>query len=171
MVKQSDIILKKLTLEGALMVREWRNDPQIKQHMDFQEHISEEQQLRWFKSLNSSQDRYYLIKHFKKGIGLIHLNQINRAGGHAYAGLFIGDANYQGTGAAYYASIKLLDEAFNELKLNVVFAKVKESNKEALAYNQSLGFVKVGLASKGFMKMQVTKEAYLLKKTALKGIL
>lgn len=171
MLKQTEIQLSPLTAEQAQVVRKWRNSEHIRQFMDFKGHITEEDQLRWFKSLKPDTDRYYFILHQGEGIGLIHLNKIDKLNGDAYAGLFIGKKEYHGTGAAYFASIKLLDEAFQELNLERVYAKVSERNLEAQAYNKSLGFEKVGSETSGFIKMAVTKEQYDQKKAGLAKVL
>lgn len=109
--------------------------------MEFQEQISEAQQINWFKQIEKSKTDFYYIIYLKETpIGLIHLNQIDKISKTGHAGLFIGEPNFIGTGAVLGASLLILDFAFNTLDLSTIFAKVKKSNFAAIEYNQLLGF-------------------------------
>jgi RimJ/RimL family protein N-acetyltransferase len=64
--------------------------------------------------------------------------------------LFIGNANYIGTGIAFNASNFIIKRAFEELGLKTLFAKVRNSNTAALQYNAFLGFQFLKLANDEF---------------------
>lgn len=134
------ITLEPLNKESIETVRIWRNQTQVSQFMDYQKIISKKEQLDWFKKIKNSNSEYYIIKKETDQIGMIHLNQINNSTKSAEAGLFIGNTNFNGTGITLGASILLLNHAFTTLKLDIVFAKVKNNNTNAIKYNQLLGF-------------------------------
>lgn len=123
-------------------VRIWRNQQEVRQFMEFQEEITKEDQIRWFEKIQNSNSEYFIIKKEDCPIGMIHLNQINFDTKSAEAGLFIGNSKFSGTGITLGASIVLLEHAFNDLKLNIIFAKVKNNNTNTIKYNQLLGFIK-----------------------------
>ena len=41
------------------LVRHWRNDPKISQHMAYREHITREMQERWFETVNNNRNFYF----------------------------------------------------------------------------------------------------------------
>ena len=163
----TNIQLVVLTEETAMVVRNWRNSSRISQFMEFREEIPVEDQLAWFKSVKKSDDRYFTIHFNGEAVGLIHLNRMSVQKQEAYAGLFIGNKHFEGTGIAFPASIQLLDLAFEELPLRVVFAKVHKLNKRALDYNLALGFFKDGMESKDFIRLKLTKNQYVSKRKEL----
>lgn len=154
------ILLKPLTLETAMLVRKWRNSPRVNCFMDFKDQISEQQQVAWFaKSLNSG-NFYFLICQNDNAIGMIHLDRFDDDRKTAYAGLFIGNEEFEGTGIAFKASISLLEFAFKELGLTAVFAKVKATNLVAINYNKTLGFIENGEETENFLQLKINKELF-----------
>ena len=160
-----------LTEEASMLVRKWRNNERVSQYMDFKEQISIEQQKKWFEEIKKSDDFYFTINLHSEPIGLIHLNRIDDEEGSAYAGLFIGSENFEGTGIAFQASILILDFAFNELELVDVFAKVHCLNSAAIDYNKTLGFCADGEETPGFLRLKLEKQNYLDKRALLETLL
>lgn len=132
--------LKLLDTDTIQLVRNWRNQEQIRSQMEFQKLISETGQSMWFRKLDKQANQYFIIHIDDKPVGLIHLKNIDVKIRIAEAGLFIGENTYVGTGISLGASILLLDYAFNQLNLQTIQAKVKNDNTIALQYNQLLGF-------------------------------
>ena len=159
-MEKFSVKLEPLTEETALIVREWRNASRVNQYMDFKDQISIEQQKKWFEQLQQSNDCYFIIRSAEELVGLIHLNRMNVQLKNAYAGLFIGNEAYEGTGITFQASILLLDFAFNTLELVKVYAKVHRLNKAALAYNEALGFQLDGKESGDFMRLKIRRQEY-----------
>jgi RimJ/RimL family protein N-acetyltransferase len=135
------ITLTKLNEDDLELLRNWRNTPEISDNMEFRNYISKEEQESWFRSLSLNTNLYYIISYHQRKIGLIHLNNFDHERASAHAGLFIAEKEYVGTGVSLGASLHLLTYAFEELKLKVVYAKVKRDNLSALKYNSGLGFV------------------------------
>lgn len=135
-----DIELSRLRKEHTELLRYWRNHPNISVFMDYQNFITEEMQMKWFKSLDVARDFYFIISYKGKDIGLIHLSDINWKAQLGKAGLFIWDQQYWNTQVPVFASISLISFAFDFLRLKCLEAKVMNSNPAAVRYNTSLGF-------------------------------
>jgi RimJ/RimL family protein N-acetyltransferase len=134
--------------------------------MEYRTEISVEQQQLWFANIDSKKEYYFIIKKNLSSIGMIHVNKINSELKSGEVGLFIGENKFQGTGIAFGASLNLLDFVFDELKLNEVFAKVNNSNKNAILYNAFIGFTEEKPLNSDFKMWKLTHETY--KKTKAK---
>ncbi len=132
--------LTRLTQEDIELVRVHRNSFAINQYMEFREEISEEQQLNWFKSIDNLYNNYFIIKVNHQKIGLIYGANIDwnkKETGNG--GIFIWEEKYWNSKASIGASF-LLTETSILMALKKTFIKVLSTNKEAIAYNKSLGY-------------------------------
>ena len=89
----------------------------------------------------------------------------------AYAGLFIGNEEFEGTGIAFKASLALLEYAFEELKLETIFAKVHKENIVAIAYNKNLGFEYDGAELGPFQRLKIDVPSFNSKRSFLLNLL
>jgi RimJ/RimL family protein N-acetyltransferase len=137
-LKQYGLVLESLRPAYLELLRNWRNAPEIRRHMEYQAYISPEMQNHWFSRVHTLEHYYFVIQESTKPLGLIHLSAVDDQTGQA--GLFIGDPKYQGSTVPIRASLSLLDFAFNSLYLKNVTAKVKRDNLTAIQYNSALGF-------------------------------
>lgn len=163
------IELKPLSEETLELVRNWRNDNQTAQFMEFRNHISEADQLRWFSALQNA--HYFVIYSDNIPVGLIDLKKIDEQRKTAESGLLIGNKEFLGTGIALGASILLLDFAFHALNLETVTAKINKHNSEAIKYNQLLGFEKQKNLSNDFEEWQIDEKQFLAKRTMLEKMI
>jgi UDP-4-amino-4,6-dideoxy-N-acetyl-beta-L-altrosamine N-acetyltransferase len=151
MKANSTIYFEKLSHSTIELLRNWRNQDFVLDQMEFREIISLEAQKHWFDNIkNDSSFEYYIFGVENEAIGLVHLAEINKDTSTATVGLFIGNANYIGTGIAFDASNFIIKRAFEELGLKTLFAKVRNSNTAALQYNAFLGFQFLKLANDEF---------------------
>ncbi len=139
-IRNFGIILSQLTLEDIELVRYWRNSKEISKVMEYQKFITEEEQKKWFHSLNPHSDFYFLINYKGVKVGLIHTSHINWKDKTADAGLFVWDKNYLGTHIPVLASLAMLECFFENFGLKKYFAKVGRENSIAIRYNLTLGF-------------------------------
>lgn len=164
------IRLEPLTVQSAEIVRCWRNTPQILAQMEYREIITEAMQQEWFMRIQDQPCMYFLISAGDQPAGMIHLADIDPLECRAEAGLFIGDPAFTGTGLALGASLLLLDHAFSTLKLEAIFAKVRNTNTAAQQYNRLLGFQKIKQLNDDFDLYDLSKAKYLLKREALEKL-
>lgn len=135
-----DLHLRRIDQQDLELLRQWRNDEKITRHMFFRDYISREMQLDWFASLKEN-DYYFIIEYKKAALGLINLADFNLEMTRCSAGLFIYNEAYWGGPIPVLASICILDFAFENLKVQEVWAKVQKDNLAARKYNEQLGFV------------------------------
>lgn len=137
----STVYFEKLSHSKIELLRNWRNQNFVLEQMEFQDFISPKEQETWFESMkNNSSYEYYIFGIENEPVGLVHLAEIDKINKSATVGLFIGNASYIGTGIAFDASSFIIKRAFDELSLETLFAKVKNTNHPALQYNAFLGF-------------------------------
>lgn len=163
-INRYGIALKRLTEVDIEMVRQWRNDPKIAQHMFYKVAITPEQQREWFLSVNNMANFFFLIYHQSTPIGLINISSIDWEKGTAYTGLFIYDNNYLASDVPVMASLAMLDVFFLLFGLQHVYAKVKGDNIIAHQYNTTLGFSRTKKIELGLgYEYELTHTDYLAK--------
>lgn len=151
-----------LKRENLETVRTWRNQVHVREMMEFREIISPLEQEKWFNSLDPLKNSYFIFRSKRELIGLIYLK--NFFNNEAEAGIFVGEKKYKGTGIAVYASLAILDYAFDVLKLKKVFAKVNKNNSVAIQYNSFLGFTVDSAINDIFIKMSIDEQGYQKKR-------
>lgn len=67
------IILHRLTEDKIELVRYWRNHSKIQQYMDYCEHITTEQQKRWFAFINNDKNYYFIVEMNGRKIGFVDI--------------------------------------------------------------------------------------------------
>ncbi|MCW5906264.1 MAG: GNAT family N-acetyltransferase [Chitinophagales bacterium] len=162
-VTRYGVTLERLTAEKTEVVRQWRNDRKIMRFMFYQGEITPEMQREWFTSIDNEQNFFFLIYINSEPIGLINISSIDWENKTAYTGLFIYDDKYLGTDIPVSASLGMLDVFFLLFDVQLVYAKVKGSNKVAHRYNTSLGFTQTKKIELGLgYEYMLQKEIYLL---------
>lgn len=152
------------------LVRNWRNSPQIANNMEFRGYIGVDDQINWFKNLDCKSNYYFVVSYQSKKIGLIHLNKIDTLHKSAHAGLFIAENEFTGTGISLGASLLILSFGFNNLKLQTIYAKIKQNNTLALQYNTGLGFVFDSQLNNEFCLYKLTKANFEAQKPTLEKL-
>jgi RimJ/RimL family protein N-acetyltransferase len=142
-ISKYGINLVRVHKEHIEMIRTWRNDPKIRDHMFFKSEITAQMQRNWFNSVNNDQNFYFMVCPATEPIGLISISSIDYEHNKAFAGLFIYDDNYLGTDIPVRSSLCLLDVFFTYTSIETLYAKVRDSNIVADHYNTSLGFERI----------------------------
>jgi RimJ/RimL family protein N-acetyltransferase len=155
----NDFYLAPLQEEHVQLLRDWRNEESNRKWLQYQEIISESEQLRWFRSLDPKNFKLFIIFHQEKPIGEIHLKNIDLELRSAESGIMM-DPLAKGTGMAFSASLLLLDYAFEQLELDQLLAKVNRENNEVKKYNEFLGFERIELRPDGFDYYRLDKSKY-----------
>jgi RimJ/RimL family protein N-acetyltransferase len=169
-LKNQCITLTRLDEDSLELLRTWRNTPQISDNMEFRGYISQENQEQWFKNLCTETNYYFIINYQGRKIGLIHLNKFEDENASAHAGLFIAEKEFTGTGISLGASLLILTYAFDELKLETIYAKIKRDNLSALKYNSGLGFVFEKNLNDNFSLYKTNKQDFSDRKSILEKL-
>jgi RimJ/RimL family protein N-acetyltransferase len=170
-LSQYGITLKRVAIEDIEEIRYWRNQPFIRNTMQFRKHITQQMQLEWFHSINNCYNYYFLIQHKNKNIGVINVRDVNLKEMYGEGGIFIWDKSYWNTYVPSFATFILLDFIFNELNISTKsFIRILKTNTKAIAYNKALGYVKVPYqANKTHQVYVLTREDYNRKTEKLKN--
>lgn len=163
-IEHYGIRLKRLTKEKIELVRTWRNDAKIQQHMFFNQTITASMQEQWFQTINTVNNHFFIIEYCGHEVGLIHASNIDFTLQIAEAGLFIYNEQYWGTDVPVRASLAMLDFFFHHQLIERFEAKTKLENKAAILYNAQLGFVQKAEIENGVgVLLELTKENYYCK--------
>lgn len=135
------VLLRQLTHDKIEMVRQWRNDPKIRQYMEFREEITPEMQERWFQKVSTSgKDYYFIIEVDGKEIGLINVRDIDFDMRQGEPGIFIWDDAFVNSDFSFRSSLCLLDFAFDKLGLVKLKSHILKDNSRAIAFNKVWGY-------------------------------
>jgi len=143
-----DITLKNfitLTEEEQELVRNWRNDENVRKWMYSDAIISSKEHVSFITHLQDDTKNCYWLVNTKKGeqIGVIDLNKINFKNKNAYLGIYANpDCKLKGKGSLLIEHvIKLAFEIceFHTLKLEVI-----DTNKKAISFYKKSGFIEEG---------------------------
>lgn len=135
-----DINLRKLSVNDLETVRNWRNSPEVKSYMYNEQHISEEQQQKWFDNINWNTSHYWVIEYQDKPLGLASVNNIDRTLQSCYWAFYLGDTTVRGAGIGAKVEFNVLEYVFTELKLNKLRCEVFVSNDKVIKMHEKFGF-------------------------------
>ena len=169
-LSQYGVTLKRITADDIEEIRYWRNQPFIRNTMQFRKHITKKMQQEWFRSINNKYNYYFLIHYKNKNIGVINVRNVNLKEMHGEGGIFIWDKQYWDTFIPSFATFILLDFIFNTLNISTKsFIRILKTNKRAIAYNKALGYVLVPYQNNKQHQVYVlTREDYNKKSQKLK---
>jgi len=134
------ITLRSLSVSDIERVRLWRNQEFVRLNMEYQDIITAEEQKKWFSLLEKNVNHYFIFSYKNTDIGMVNLKNVNWNKLTAEAGIFIGTKEYINTYIPFVTTIILMEFAFEELKLNSLLAKIKILNKNAVLFNERLGY-------------------------------
>jgi UDP-4-amino-4,6-dideoxy-N-acetyl-beta-L-altrosamine N-acetyltransferase len=134
------ISLIRIREEHLELVRQQRNDPEIRKYMEFQDEITPEMQMKWFKSIDNIENYYYIIEFDGRNIGLIHNKNVDWQTKNSESGIFIWDRNSLSTHAALFASLCFCEIGFYIFQGGDSVIKVRKDNHRAIEYNRLIGF-------------------------------
>lgn len=135
------MIFSRLTSKDLELVRNWRNDSNIAQFMEYRGIITEKMQEKWFESINNEYNFYFILIYKNKKIGLINTKDIDYKNKTGEAGIFISDPNYQNSSTPFRASLGRIDFCFYELGLETLYAHVLSTNTRSIKFAQKFGYV------------------------------
>ena len=124
--------LRRLTHDKIEMLRQWRNDPKIQQHMFYREYITPEMQERWFAKLDKKCNFYFIIEYEGKEVGCVNIKDINWETKTGEPGTFIYDDDCLNGDVSTRANFLFGDFLWHELKLEALLIETIRSNKRAM---------------------------------------
>lgn len=141
------------------LVRQWRNHPDIRRFMVFQDEITPEMQERWYRSLDPHRMVFSVVVFRGEKIGLTHLKNIDSQRLSGEGGIAIWRPEHQNGLLSYRIAIAGLDYNFLQRGLKSVEVTVLSSNSRARRFVRSLGYslspVGDGEIQKGYLDPSV----------------
>ncbi len=171
-ISKYGICLVRLTEDDLELVRYWRNNDEIKKYMNFQEYITPEMQQKWFLSINTSENFYYIIEYKGDKIGLVNDKNIDWREKTAEGGMFIWDKKYLNSIVPLKVSMLMLEIAYILLGWNKTYIKVRKDNTRAVEYNRKLGYEVVhDNESEPFHRMALDRKQFFEKSEKLRRLI
>ena len=140
-LEQYGVRLVRIQEKDIELVRNWRNQSDIANYMEYRNYITPEMQKIWFRSVNNKSNYYFIIEFEGKQVGLINVKNYNPELGFGEGGIFISDKEYILSFAAVFASLCLLNFMLVKLEIcKISRIRILRNNERAIHYNKMLGY-------------------------------
>ncbi|WAJ71039.1 GNAT family N-acetyltransferase [Catenovulum adriaticum] len=143
-IEAYSVRLEQIDQQTMHLLREWRNQADIRKQMVNQNLITPAQHLAWFKQIEQAHNQQHFIIYYKQqAIGAINIATEEASlqqAQIAQVGLYITEPKYKNNMLAFAPSLAINDYAFQILNINQLKSKVRQSNQPAIKYNQQLGY-------------------------------
>lgn len=152
------IVLRGVESSDNLMLRSLINDPDTEMMLSGSSWpISETEQLRWFERQEQNKESLRCIVAKKDDmttpVGTIILNEIDQKNGTGHIHIKMAKDGGRRNGYGTDAIKTLIDYAFNELRLNCIYANILSYNEASIRLFEKCGFARDGvLRSRVFKK-------------------
>lgn len=134
------ITLRKVTMDDIEMVRVWRNDRKISEHMISNIEITPMMQKEWFNGITARNEIHFMINYNSEDIGLISIKSINYEERSFEPAIYIAKDVLQNSHVPFLATMCLGDFVYNNLGLNKPKVLISDDNHKAIRYNKFFGF-------------------------------
>jgi len=156
------------------MLRAWRNDPKISQHMLTKAKITKAQQIRWFEKVSQdASQKHFVIWYKGKPIGAANIKALDgkclESTSVIEPGLYIYEDKYRANLLAFAPTLLLNDFSFYDIGVEKLKAVVLAENQAALNYNQKLGYTIVNEGP--LIEIELERLSYEVASKPLKGLL
>lgn len=137
--------LRKISEDDLLSILDWRNSPEVRQHMYSTHIITEAEHQSWYKRMKLDPQSIWYIHEDEHGKpdGVVYFTDYSKDNQNSFWGFYADPAAPKGTGSQL--GIEALDEAFKVLNLHKLNAEVLASNLPSLGLHKKLGFSKEGV--------------------------
>lgn len=132
-------------------LRVQRNRPELMKYFRQSKPLTAKGQERWWKNLNRKNVRLFIVEDGGHWCGYVGLNPIDWRHYHAEFGIFI-VPEFQKKNMGKRALVKLLQYAFNKLRLHKVYSDVIDYKDTRLKFFTGLGFKIEGVNRSHYFK-------------------
>ena len=146
MISNSTCDLINIEPTSLEQLRQWRNNPELRQYFCEYREINTDMQQRWYQDKVLNDMNWIHFEIHTKGSRLIgycglHINWVYS---NAEFSIHIGDKNYLGQGIGTNALHSLLNHGFNYLNLHRIWCEVYSNNISAANMYRRIGFIDEG---------------------------
>lgn len=136
------VTIRKFEKKDVLNKVRWINDADINQYLHYHLPLEVDKTNLWYENIKDKTDRYdAVIEYDNQPVGVIGLLNINNEQAEYYIAL--GEKAYQGKGISKKATKLLLQYAFLELNLAMVYLYTEVDNVAAQKLFERSGFYKL----------------------------
>lgn len=122
------------------MILEWRNSDFVRLNMITQHVISAPEHRAWYDRISQDEScRWFVYQADGASTGVAYITNIQCDARSAEWGVYKAPLAPSGTGVALATAV--LDKAFHELPIDVIYGDVLESNAASLKLHEKLGFI------------------------------
>ena len=145
-IKGKKVLLRAIEFEDADLLLQMINDEEIERMMwGYSFPVAHHQQIKWIENLSSEKSVFRaMIDVNGTAIGTAILSDIDMRNGIAEIHIKLANACERGKGYGTDAISALVAYAFNELRLNCVYCRIKEDNIASQKAFEKSGFIKEG---------------------------
>ncbi len=140
-ITQGKTVLRSLDKEDLELVRNWRNNESVNQHLLHREYISKEAQLKWFAKTETDNALYLIIEENAQPLGLIYATEIDIQKNSFYGNIMMGYPLQKDAWTSVKAVLLLCDLMLLRCNFKIIYSVVHKNNSPALAMNRRLGFI------------------------------
>lgn len=145
-IKGEKVLLRAIEFSDAEMLRAMINDEKIEEvAWGYSFPVAEHQQVKWIENLSNETSTFRAIIDVDgTAIGTIILTDIDFRNGSAEVHIKLASQENRGKGYGSDAVKALVKYAFEELRMNCIYSRVKEDNIPSQKMFEKCGFVKEG---------------------------
>lgn len=156
------VSIRKFTAEDIPNKVRWINDENNNQFLHYDLPLKVENTAVWFEKNKDRTDRYdAVIEYNGAPVGIIGLLSIKDGEAEYYVTL--GESKLKGKGIAGKATRLLLEYAYQQLKLKVVYLYTETENYSAQRLFEKMGFEKISVAEKSAINRGKLVDRYFYK--------
>ena len=145
-IKGEKVLLRAIELSDAGILRQMMNDEDVEKMMwGYSFPVSEHQQVKWIENISNEKNIFRAIIDVDgTAIGTIILSDIDMRNGIAEIHIKLANSCERGKGYGTDAVSALVSYAFNVLRLNCVYCRIKEDNIASIKMFKKCGFAQEG---------------------------
>ncbi|MDA9120723.1 GNAT family N-acetyltransferase [Flavobacteriales bacterium] len=140
-ITHGNMMLRSLEKEHLELVRNWRNDQLVNEHLLNREYISQEAQQQWFQKARTDNCLYFIIEESKQPVGLLYASKISIEKRSFWGNVMMGNQLLKDSWASVKAVLLLCDFMLVHCNFKLIYSVVNKNNRPALAMNRRLGFI------------------------------
>lgn len=143
-LSKGDLSIDLACSEDANFMFHLRNSKEIWENLENIEPLNMDGQSEWIKSIQSSKNKYFIIRSSGERVGIVRLNNIDMINRCACIGVDV-HPSYQRKGIAKGTYHIMMEYCFNSLNLNRLYLYVLDENVKAISLYEGLNFKKEGV--------------------------
>lgn len=145
-IKGTKVLLRAIELYDAELLRQMINDGDIEEMMwGYSFPVSNHQQIQWIEQLPDETNVFRAIIDVEgRAIGTVILSNIDMRNGNAEVHIKLANHCERGKGYGRDAISALVTYAFDTLRLNCIYCRIKEDNIASQKTFEKCGFIREG---------------------------